>query len=257
MYFRNYRQSNTWLNHSLKSTVSERFSTVNMLKGTKHLWNLHESTFSIFFHHSEAKWFGKYRPYWSLKWGGCLLTRGLRITSTLFRIVRSSRSVFKSKYLKNQKYFLRFLFHLWNLYQILNIFKKKKIVIANVFPKLQNVKDLVRSLTEKRRVITSFDSQHVIRSQTLVKSSWDPFIISFHHSEDKWFGKHFLYISLKWYGCSLTHGLPITSFLFQIVRISCSLFKWNYLKNQNHFLRFLFRLWNNNNNNNNNFLYSR
>ena len=118
------------------------------------------------------------------------------------------------------------------------------IVIANVFPKLQTVKDLVRPLTEKRRVITSFDSQHVIRSQTLVKSSWNPFIISFHHSENKWFGKHFLYWSLKWYGCSLTHGLPITSILFRIVRISRSLFKWNYPKNQKNFLAVLFSLWN-------------
>ena len=182
MYFRNYRQSNTWLNHSLKSTVSERLSTVNMLKGTKHLWNLHESTFSISFHHSEAKWFGKYRPYWSLKWGGCLLTRGLRITSILFRIVRSSRSVFKSKYLKNQKHFLRFLFHLWNLYQILNIFKKKKIVIANVFPKLQTVKDLFTPFSKKRCFRTSFNSQHVKVSLSFVKSAWGHFYQYFHHS---------------------------------------------------------------------------
>ena len=34
------------------------------------------------------------------------------------------------------KTFSEFFFHLWNLHQILNIFKKNKIVIANVFPKL-------------------------------------------------------------------------------------------------------------------------
>ena len=31
---------------------------VNMLKQPKPLWNLHENTFIIFFHHSEGKWLG-------------------------------------------------------------------------------------------------------------------------------------------------------------------------------------------------------
>ena len=35
------------------------------------------------------------------------------------------------------------------------------IVIAQVFLKLQTVNDLVRPLTKKGRVITSFDSEHV------------------------------------------------------------------------------------------------
>ena len=42
---------------------------------------------------------------------------------------------------------------------------------VNVFRKLENVKDLVRPLNKKRRVITSLDSQHLKGSQTLVKSS--------------------------------------------------------------------------------------
>ena len=50
-------------------------------------------------------------------------------------------------YLKNEKNFLKFLFDFWNLHQFLNIFKKKMIVIANVFPKLQTVKDLVRTIS--------------------------------------------------------------------------------------------------------------
>ena len=50
----------TWVDHSLKSAVSEHPSTVNMLKGPKHLWNLHESTVIIFFDHSEGKWFQKF-----------------------------------------------------------------------------------------------------------------------------------------------------------------------------------------------------
>ena len=67
MYFWNYGLSKTWLDHSLKSAVSKHPSTVTMLKGPKHLWNLHDGAFIMFFHHSEEKWFGKYLTYSSLK----------------------------------------------------------------------------------------------------------------------------------------------------------------------------------------------
>ena len=131
--------SKSWLDHSLKSAVSEHFSTVPMIKFPKQLWNLHDSTFIIFFHHSEEKWFGKYLLCLILKASGCFLRHGLPITSILFRIVRIWSSLFKCNYLKNKKHFLSFLFHLWNLHQILNIFDKKKIVIASVFSKLMTL----------------------------------------------------------------------------------------------------------------------
>ena len=102
-----------------------------------------------------------------------MLRHGLPITSILFRIVRICRSLFKSSYLKNKKHFLGFLFHLWNLHQILNIFQKKKIVIANVFRKLATVQGLVTPLTIQRRLKTSFYSQQVKRFQRQVKSSWE------------------------------------------------------------------------------------
>ena len=104
-----------------------------------------------------------------------MLTHGLPITSILFRIVRICRSLFKSSYLKNKKHFLGFLFHLWNLHHILNIFKQKKILRANLFPKLATVQGFVTPLTIQRRLKTSFQSQHVKRFQTLVKSSWEHF----------------------------------------------------------------------------------
>ena len=104
-----------------------------------------------------------------------MLRHGLPITSILFRIVRICRSLFKSSYLKNKNHFLGFLFHLWNFHHISNIFKKKKIVIANVFPKLVTVEGLVTPLTIQHRLKTSFYSQHVKRFQTLVKSSWEHF----------------------------------------------------------------------------------
>ena len=112
-----------------------------------------------------------------------MLTQGLLITSRLLQIVRICRSPFKSSYLKKKKHFLGFLFHWWNLHQILNIFKKKKIVIADVFPKLATVQGLVTPLTIQRRLKTSFDSQHVKRFQTLVKSSWEHF---YHISSSLW-----------------------------------------------------------------------
>ena len=104
-----------------------------------------------------------------------MLRHGLPITSVLFRIVRVCRSLLKSSYLKNKKDSISFLFHLWNLHQILNYFRKNKIVRANVFPKLATVQRLVTPLTIQRRLKTLFDSQHVKGFQTLVKSSWEHF----------------------------------------------------------------------------------
>ena len=104
-----------------------------------------------------------------------MLTHGQPITSILFLIVRICRSLFQSSYIKNKKHFLGFLFHLWNLHQILNIFKKKTIVIGNVFPKVATVQGLVTPLTIQRSLKTSFDSQHVKRFQTLAKCSWEHF----------------------------------------------------------------------------------
>ena len=54
-------------------------------------------------------------------------------------------------------------------------FWKKMIVIVNVFPKSQTVKDLITPLSEKRCFRISFESEHVKGSQTLVKSAWDLF----------------------------------------------------------------------------------
>ena len=108
------------------------------------------------------------------------------MTSILFRFVRICSSLFKCTYVKNQNLFLNFLFCLFNVHQILNISKKKMIVIGNVFPILQTVKDLVRSLSKIHRFRTSFDSQHVKGSQTLVKSAWEHFYHIFHLSDGKW-----------------------------------------------------------------------
>ena len=59
------------------------------------------------------------------------------VTNILLKILRICHSEFKCKYLKNKKLFLNVLFHFSNLHQILNLLKKRAMVIANVFPKLQ------------------------------------------------------------------------------------------------------------------------
>ena len=105
----------------------------------------------------------------------CFVTHGQPISSILFWIVRICRSVIKCSYLKNEKLFPSFLFHLWNLHQILNILKETKILIANVFLKLHTAKDFFWSLSKKRHFRTSFASQHVKGSQRLAKSAWEHF----------------------------------------------------------------------------------
>ena len=97
------------------------------------------------------------------------------MASILFKIPRIWHSQFKCYYLKNEKLFLNFLSHFWNLHQILYILKEKMIVIANVFPKLQTVKNLIRPLSKKRRFRTRFDSQHFKASEIFVKSPWEHF----------------------------------------------------------------------------------
>ena len=49
------------------------------------------------------------------------------------------------------------------------------IVIANVFPKLRSVKNLVRPLSKQRGFRKLFDSQDVKTSQILRKSLWESF----------------------------------------------------------------------------------
>ena len=62
------------------------------------------------------------------------------------------------------------------------------IVIANVFPKLQTVKNLLGPLSKKRGFRRHFDSQHVKASeiQNIHDSTFNMF---FHHSQGSLFGK--------------------------------------------------------------------
>ena len=213
----------------------------------KRYQTLVKSSWVHFYHIFSSLWgeiIWKIYPWLKFEIIGFLLTHGLLITCILFRIVRIFRSLFKSSSLKNKKYFPGFLFHLWNLHQISNILQKKKMVIANVFPKLATVQGLVTPFTIKPRLKTSFDSQHVKRYQTLVKSSWEYFYHIFSSLWGEMIWKISPWLKFEIIGFLLTHELLITSILFGIVRICCSLFKSSSLKKKKHFLGFPFHLWN-------------
>ena len=54
----------------------------------------------------------------------------------------------------------------------MNIFKKKMILIAEVFPKLRSPKNKVRSISVKSRFKGSLKKQHGKCAQTLLKFAW-------------------------------------------------------------------------------------
>ena len=58
-YFRNYWCWKTWLLKRLKSLPSEHHSLMNVLTGSKHCWNQHGTTITLFSRHFEVIWVGK------------------------------------------------------------------------------------------------------------------------------------------------------------------------------------------------------
>ena len=165
MHFQKYGLSKSSLKYFLESKVSEPPSKVNMLVGAKHLWNLHESTFIISFDHSEGNIWQNISFIELWNW--------LPMRNIPLGIAGMCSSLFKCNYLKNKTVFRNFLFHLWNLHQILNTLEKKTIVIANVFLKLQTVKILVKKLSRKSRFRISFGSQYFNGCQTHLKCAWE------------------------------------------------------------------------------------
>ena len=57
------------------------------------------------------------------------------MTTILFLIEAIYSNIFKCIYLRKEKYFVDFFFYFLNLDSILNIFKKKMMLIAHVFLK--------------------------------------------------------------------------------------------------------------------------
>ena len=54
-----------------------------------------------------------------------------------------SRNKLKRHYLKNKVLFLDFLLHFWNVHEISNVLEKKKRILAYLFQKWWNAKEVV------------------------------------------------------------------------------------------------------------------
>ena len=145
---------------------------------------------------------------------------------------------------EKRKICFKFLLHFWNIQQISNVLKEKMIVIANVFPKLQTVKILLRPLSKKRRFRTRIHSQDVKALKMLPISSWQRFYHVFSSFSGKLIWKMSPLVLVKILGSLLTHWQTMPSIPFKIMRICYAQFKCNYQKNQKLFLNFLFHFFN-------------
>ena len=171
MYSQNYRLWKSWLENSLKSAISEnalKMSTCESVQNTFQICT--RAVLSFFFmvlrkfdleNVSPTVRSNLRRVFWHID---CRLQVSCSVLLEL-AIEISNAILWNAKTL-----FLDFLFHFWNVHQILNILKKKMLVIANLFPKLQTVTILVREVSKKRHSRKRFDSQHVKLSQILVKT---------------------------------------------------------------------------------------
>ena len=89
----------------------------------------------------------------------------------------------------SEKKFLNFFLQFWNLYEMLNIFEKKMILMADVFPKLRTRK---RWLNKSLKSPVSEDSStsNMVRG---TKNCWNlnhtTFTIIVDHRESNWVGK--------------------------------------------------------------------
>ena len=80
---------------------------------------------------------------------------------------------------QKQKYFSYFIVDFWNEVQILNIFKKKMILIGQIFPKLLTSENMVKSISKKFRFNGSFGKQHGKLAQNIVEI-WTPPSLPYH-----------------------------------------------------------------------------
>ena len=128
-YFRNYWLRKTCFLKCLKVPVSEHPLAIDVLMGPKQCWNLHDSTFTLLFHHSEINSVEN-TTYSDQKSYDCLLTHWMPMTSILVMTGRTSCKPCKFNYLKIEKLLMKFSLSFWNINKILNILKKKMSLIA-------------------------------------------------------------------------------------------------------------------------------
>ena len=97
--------------------------------------------------------------------------------------------------------------------------KKKMMVMANVFPKLQTMKNFVRPLCKNPCFGTRFNSQDAKVSGILEEPTWEHFCHEFSSFWDKSIWKLTPLLFREIFGCFLTHWLLMASIRLKICRI--------------------------------------
>ena len=158
------------------------------------------------------------------------------MTSILFLIETIYCNIFRCNYVRNKKLSLNFFLNFPNLNSILNIFKKRMTLIADVFLNLRTPKNVVRYMSKK----SLSDDPSTSNMVNGPKHCWNLNDSTFTIFIDRCEENHALKIFCDWYwkssDCLLTHWLPMTSILFLTEAIYCNIFRWIYLRKEKHFL---------------------
>ena len=92
-----------------------------------------------------------------------------------------------------QSTFFELFFHFGNLHEILNIFQKKKTLIAHVFLKLRTPKNVLKEVSKKDRFRGHFGDQHGEENKHCSNIDDTTFSIVVDHCEGNWVGKNVSY----------------------------------------------------------------
>ena len=152
------------------------------------------------------------------------------MTNILFVKVRIYHNQLKCNYLKNEKFFPKFLLHFWKLHHIFNNLKKNMSLIADIFRKLRRANNVVRKMSKNPSFRTPFGNKHAKGSWRLLKYAQKHFYHIFSWLLGNRVRKCLSQFYLKSHDCLLTHWLQMTSILFVIVRIHGNQFKSSYLR---------------------------
>ena len=132
--------------------------------------------------------------------------------SILFVIVKFYRNQFKCNYLRYILLFLKFFAPFLKSTSILEHFSKRITLKDDVFPKIRSAKEMVRWMSTTPSFRTSFDSQHVKGSQTLIETAQQHFYNAF--AWEKLSRKVSLIVTCEIVDVLITNWLSMTSIFY-------------------------------------------